>query len=54
MPVTTQVFDSKTKYLDSDSVFASNGELVIDFVPRKNDPNASLEVEYNLQLAAAK
>lgn len=50
----TQIFDKKTKYLDNDSVFAVKDDLVVDFVPVKDHPKASLELEYNIRLAAQK
>jgi len=50
-PLTTQIFDSKGKYLEDDSVFAVKDSLLVDFVPRKDDPKASLELEYNILLA---
>jgi len=53
LPITTQVFDGATDYLSDDSVFAAKHDLVIEFKPRKGDPKASLEVEYNIALAPA-
>ncbi|KAH8785407.1 hydroxyquinol 1,2-dioxygenase [Diaporthe sp. PMI_573] len=53
-PLVTQIFDKKTKYLDNDSVFAVKDDLVVDFVPVKDHPKASLELEYNIRLAAQK
>ncbi|KAF2160632.1 hypothetical protein M409DRAFT_29020 [Zasmidium cellare ATCC 36951] len=50
-PITTQVFDSESKYLENDAVFAVKDELVVKFVPRKGDPQAELELEYNISLA---
>jgi hypothetical protein len=32
--VTTHIFDSASKYLDSDTVFGVKGSLIRDFVPR--------------------
>lgn len=51
LPITTQVFDAATDYLSNDSVFAAKHDLVIDFKPRKGDPKALLEAEYNITLA---
>ena len=51
LPITTQVFDRETKYLDNDSVFAAKHDLVVDFKPREGDANAKLQVEYNITLA---
>ncbi|OAL43418.1 catechol dioxygenase [Pyrenochaeta sp. DS3sAY3a] len=33
-PLTTQIFDSASKYLDDDSVFAVKNSNVVDFLPR--------------------
>jgi catechol 1,2-dioxygenase len=49
-PLTTQIFDRKDKYLDNDSVFAVKDSLVVDFVPRANDPEAALELNYDVKL----
>lgn len=49
-PLTTQIFDSKDKYLTNDSVFAVKDSLIVDFVPRKDDPQAGLELNYNVKL----
>ncbi|KAJ5294397.1 hypothetical protein N7508_009218 [Penicillium antarcticum] len=49
-PLTTQIFDRKDKYLDNDSVFAVKDSLVVDFVPRKDDPEAGLELNYDVKL----
>ncbi|KAJ6106418.1 hypothetical protein N7512_009935 [Penicillium capsulatum] len=49
-PLTTQIFDRKDKYLTNDSVFAVKDSLVVDFVPRKDDPQAGLELEYDVKL----
>lgn len=46
----TQIFDRRDKYLKDDSVFAVKDSLIVDFVPRKNDPKAALEVEYDFRL----
>lgn len=53
-PLVTQIFDRKTKYLDNDSVFAVKDDLVVDFNPAKDNSKASLELEYNIRLAAQK
>ncbi len=50
-PVTTQIFDRESKYLDDDSVFAVKDQLTVDFVPRKDDPEAKLELTYDITLA---
>ncbi|KAF7588390.1 hypothetical protein BBP40_005750 [Aspergillus hancockii] len=49
-PLTTQIFDSKDKYLTNDSVFAVKDSLVVDFMPRKDDPQAGLELNYDVKL----
>lgn len=53
-PLVTQIFDKNTKYLDNDSVFAVKDELVVDFKPVKDNPKATLELEYDIRLVAAK
>ncbi|KAJ5919763.1 hypothetical protein N7454_009598 [Penicillium verhagenii] len=50
-PLVTQIFDSKGKYLDNDSVFAVKDSLVVDFVPRDGDPRAATELQYDVKLA---
>ena len=50
-PLTTQIFDSKDPYLTNDSVFAVKDSLIVDFVPRKDDPQASLELNYDVKMA---
>ena len=50
-PLTTQIFDREDKYLDNDSVFAVKDSLIVDFVPRKGDSKAVLELEYPILLA---
>lgn len=52
--LTTQIFDSKCKYLADDSVFAVKDELSVDFVPRENDPMAKLQLEYDIALAVSR
>lgn len=42
---------SESKYLEDDSVFAVKDALVVKFVPRKDDPNAQLDLEYDVALA---
>ncbi|OJJ38988.1 hypothetical protein ASPWEDRAFT_105243 [Aspergillus wentii DTO 134E9] len=49
-PLTTQIFDRKDQYLENDSVFAVKDSLVVDFVPRKDDPQAGLELNYDVKL----
>ncbi|TGO10962.1 hypothetical protein BTUL_0121g00350 [Botrytis tulipae] len=50
-PLTTQIFNSKDKYLQNDSVFAVKDSLIVDFVPLKGNPKASLELNYPVLLA---
>lgn len=47
-PITTQIFDKDSKYLDNDSVFAVKDSLVVEFVPRKGDDRAQLELKYDI------
>ncbi|KAF4628045.1 hypothetical protein G7Y89_g10107 [Cudoniella acicularis] len=50
-PVTTQIFDSKDKYLENDSVFAVKNSLIVDFKPLKSNDKATLELEYDILVA---
>ena len=50
-PVTTQIFDKDSKYLEDDSVFAVKDSLTVEFVPRKGDSEAALALQYDIQLA---
>ncbi|KAL4937666.1 hypothetical protein BDV06DRAFT_68258 [Aspergillus oleicola] len=52
-PLTTQIFDRNDPYLTNDSVFAVKDSLVVDFVERKNDPQAGIELEYDVRLVPA-
>ncbi|KAG2411803.1 hypothetical protein HFD88_009359 [Aspergillus terreus] len=49
-PLTTQIFDRKDPYLTNDSVFAVKDSLIVDFLPRKGDPQAGLELTYDVKL----
>ncbi|KAE8348731.1 Intradiol ring-cleavage dioxygenase [Aspergillus coremiiformis] len=49
-PLTTQLFDSKDRYLTDDCVFAVKHSLIVDFVPRKDDAHANLELNYDVKL----
>ena len=51
VPVTTQIFPKDDPYLETDTVFAVKDDLVVDFRPLQGDPNATLELEYNIVLA---
>ena len=50
-PVVTQIFDRRDKYLKDDSVFAVKDSLIVDFLPRKGDPKAQFELEYDFRIA---
>jgi catechol 1,2-dioxygenase len=52
--LTTQIFDKKSKYLLDDSVFAVKDDLVVDFKPLEGNPNATLELAYDIKLAPIK
>ncbi|KLU92901.1 hydroxyquinol 1,2-dioxygenase [Magnaporthiopsis poae ATCC 64411] len=49
-PITTQIFDKDSKYLDNDSVFAVKDDLAVDFKPRDGDDQAKLELQYDVRL----
>lgn len=49
-PITTQIFDSKSKYLDDDSVFAVKSSLLVDFVPLEGNAQAKLQLQYDIKL----
>jgi catechol 1,2-dioxygenase len=53
-PVTTQIFDAESDYLDDDSVFAVKDSLVVKFEERKGDEKAALELKYDILLARTK
>lgn len=50
-PVTTQIFDKDSKYLDNDSVFAVKDSLIVEFLPRENDDKATYELKYDILMA---
>ncbi|KIW30042.1 uncharacterized protein PV07_05821 [Cladophialophora immunda] len=50
-PITTQIFDKDSKYLDDDSVFAVKDSLIVEFVPRKSDEKAKKELRYDIKMA---
>lgn len=50
-PITTQIFDRTSKYLDDDSVFAVKDSLVVDFLPREGDAQAKKELKYDIHMA---
>jgi len=51
--LTTQVFDSRDKYITNDSVFAVKDELIVNFVPLEGNPRARWTLEYNFVLGKA-
>lgn len=51
-PLITQIFDRRDKHITNDSVFAVKDSLVVDFLPRKGDPKADFELEYNFRLVS--
>lgn len=50
-PITTQIFDKDSDYLTDDSVFAVKDSLIVEFKPRKDDPQATFELQYDIQMA---
>ncbi|KAL2755429.1 hypothetical protein ACRALDRAFT_1034476 [Sodiomyces alcalophilus JCM 7366] len=50
-PITTQIFDKDSAYLSDDSVFAVKEGLIVSFAERKQDPQAGLELKYDIRLA---
>lgn len=50
-PITTQIFDKDSKYLDDDSVFAVKDSLVVEFIERKGDSQAKKELKYDILMA---
>ena len=57
-PLTTQIFDRESPYVDDDAVFAVKTSLVVDFKPldgtsspRNKEAGATLELEYDVSLA---
>ena len=50
-PITTQIFDKTSKYLDDDSVFAVKDSLVVEFLRRDGDQKAKKELNYNIHMA---
>jgi catechol 1,2-dioxygenase len=49
--ITTQIFDRDSKYLDDDSVFAVKDGLTVEFTGRKGDPEAALDLNYDIAMA---
>lgn len=50
-PITTQIFDAASEYLDDDSVFAVKDSLVVRFEPRTGDPQARWDLHYDVTMA---
>jgi catechol 1,2-dioxygenase len=50
-PITTQIFDKESKYLDDDSVFAVKDSLIVDFVPLEGDSTAKKQLHYDVAMA---
>ncbi|KAK4241516.1 Intradiol ring-cleavage dioxygenase [Achaetomium macrosporum] len=48
---TTQLYPSDDPWIKSDTVFAVKPDLVVDFKPLEGDDKATLELEYNVNLA---
>jgi len=49
-PITTQIFDRQSPYLEDDSVFAVKSTLLVDFVPLHGNTQAKLQLEYDISL----
>ncbi|KAK2794341.1 hypothetical protein FQN52_008699 [Onygenales sp. PD_12] len=49
-PITTQIFDSKSDYLDDDAGFAVKDSLIVNFTPREGDSLAKTELKYDIGL----
>jgi protocatechuate 3,4-dioxygenase beta subunit len=49
--VVNQIYPHDDPWLATDTVFAVKDDLVVNFVPLKNDPKATLELEYDFVLA---
>lgn len=48
---TTQLYPNDDPWITNDTVFAVKPDLVVDFKPLQGDERASLELEYNVNLA---
>ncbi len=48
---TTQLYPKDDPWLATDTVFAVKDDLVVDFKPLQGDDKATLELEYNVNLA---
>jgi catechol 1,2-dioxygenase len=50
-PITTQIFDKESKYLDDDSVFAVKDSLVVEFTALSGNDQAKKELKYDVHIA---
>ncbi len=50
-PITTQIFDAESDYLNDDSVFAVKDGLTVTFKPLKGNDKASWELKYDVTMA---
>ncbi|RCI07784.1 hypothetical protein L249_5669 [Ophiocordyceps polyrhachis-furcata BCC 54312] len=51
--VVTQIFDEECEYINNDTAFAVKDDLKVRFKPRQGDPDAKLELEYDILLDPA-
>jgi catechol 1,2-dioxygenase len=52
-PITIQIFDKNSKYLEVDSVFEVKDSLIVEFAHRGDDEKAKLELEYDVHMSPA-
>ncbi|KAG9561776.1 protocatechuate 3,4-dioxygenase beta subunit, partial [Aureobasidium melanogenum] len=52
--VINQLYPNNDPHLGDDSVFAVKDDLIVDFKPRKDDPKAELDLEFNVTMALKK
>lgn len=50
-PITTQIFDSESAYLDNDTVFAVKESLVVKFEPKAGEHGAEFDLCYDVKMA---
>lgn len=50
--LTTQLYDDRDQYIESDSVFAVKDELVVNFKPHEGDSEAKWSLEYDFVLGS--
>ena len=53
-PLTTELLTGRDKHVYDDAVFAVKEDLIVDFVPKENDPKANFDLEYTFKLARQK